>query len=93
MGSEMCIRDRGPGVHNLPALISKRAKIEGFLVLDYVHRSRDALSDLGKWIMDGRLQYKMDIDEGFENLPAVINKLFEGKNNGKLLLKVSDLPE
>ena len=91
--SEYASSEPGPGVHNLPALISKRAKIEGFLVLDYVHRSRDALSDLGKWIMDGRLQYKMDIDEGFENLPAVINKLFEGKNNGKLLLKVSDLPE
>ena len=91
--SEYAASEPGPGVHNLPALISKRAKIEGFLVLDYVHRSRDALSDLGKWIMDGRLQYKMDIDEGFENLPSVINKLFEGENNGKLLLKVSDLTQ
>ena len=85
--SEYAAIEQGPGVHNLPALISKRAKIEGFLVLDYVHRSREALSDLGKWIMDGRLKYRMDIDEGFENLPESINKLFEGKNTGKLLVR------
>lgn len=91
--SEYASSEPGPGVHNLPALISKRAKVEGFLVLDYVHRSRDALGDLGKWIMDGRLQYKMDIDENFEDLPNVINKLFSGKNDGKLLLKVSEPPE
>lgn len=91
--SEYASSKKGPGVHNLAALISKRATMEGFLVLDYVHRSREALSDLGKWIMDGRLKYKMHIDEGFENLPASINKLFEGKNNGKLLVKVSEIPE
>ncbi|OED41190.1 NADP-dependent oxidoreductase [Chromatiales bacterium (ex Bugula neritina AB1)] len=91
--SEYASSEPGPGVHNLAALISKRAKIEGFLVLDYVHRSRDALSDLGKWLMDGRLKYNMDINEGFESLPEVINKLFEGKNTGKLLMQISAEPE
>ncbi len=91
--SEYASSDKGPGVHNLAALISKRASIEGFLVLDYVHRSREALSELGKWIMDGRLKYKMHIDHGFETLPESINKLFEGKNNGKLLVQVSEVPE
>jgi NADPH-dependent curcumin reductase CurA len=91
--SEYASIDRGPGVHNLAALISKRASIEGFLVLDYVHRSREALSELGKWVMDGRLKYKMHIDEGFEQLPTSINKLFVGKNNGKLLVQVSEVPE
>lgn len=89
--SEYASADKGPGVHNLAALISKRATMEGFLVLDYVHRSREALSDLGKWIMDGRLKYKMHVDEGFEQLPLSINKLFEGKNEGKLLVKVAEL--
>lgn len=90
--SEYAAAEKGPGVHNLPALISKRAKVEGFLVLDYVHRSRDALSDLGKWMMDGRLKYKMDIEEGFEELPLIINKLFTGENNGKLLVQLCELP-
>ena len=91
--SEYASNQRGPGIHNLPALISRRAKIEGFLVLDFVHRSRDALLDLGKWVADGRLKYRMDIEPGFENLPVVINKLFEGKNTGKLLVQVGDVPE
>lgn len=91
--SEYASSERGPGVHNLPALISKRAKIEGFLVLDFVHRSREALQDLGKWVMDGRLQYRMDIEQGFENLPVAINKLFDGKNSGKLLVQVGPTPE
>ncbi len=91
--SEYASEEQGPGVHNLPALISKRARLEGFLVLDYVHRSRDALSDLGKWMMDGRLKYRMHIEEGFEELPLVMNKLFMGENEGKLLLQVSEIPE
>lgn len=84
---------QSPGCHNLPLLISKRASIEGFLVLDYVHKSREALSDLGKWMMDGRLKYRMDIETGFKDLPTAINKLFSGENNGKLLMQINTPPE
>lgn len=90
--SEYASNEPGPGVHNLAALISKRARIEGFLVLDYVHQSREALGELGKWVMDGRVKYRMDITEGFDELPLVANKLFTGENTGKLLLKVSEPP-
>jgi len=85
--------ESNPGCHNLPVLISKRAKIEGFLVLDYVHQSREALTDLGKWLMDGRLKYRMDIETGFKELPLAINKLFSGENNGKLLMQINTPPE
>jgi len=88
--SEYASKKPGVGVQNLPAIIAKRARIEGFLVLDYVHRSREALTDLGKWMMDGRLKYRMDVDVGFESLPDSINKLFDGSNDGKLLIKVTD---
>lgn len=83
---------QNPGCHNLSMLISKRAKIEGFLVLDYVQKSREALTDLGKWMMDGRLKYRMDIETGFKELPTAINKLFSGENNGKLLMQINKLP-
>ncbi len=86
-------KEQNPGCHNLPMLISKRASIEGFLVLDYVHKSREALTDLGKWLMDGRLKYRMDIETGFKELPTAINKLFSGENNGKLLMQINKLPE
>lgn len=86
-------KEQNPGCHNLPMLISKRASIEGFLVLDYVHKSREALTDLGKWLMDGRLKYRMDVETGFKELPTAINKLFSGENNGKLLMQINKLPE
>ncbi len=82
-----------PASYNLPALISKRATIEGFLVLDYIHKSREALSDLGKWMMDGRLKYRTDIETGFKELPNAINKLFSGENSGKLLMQINTPPE
>ena len=85
--------ERDYGAHNLPMLISKRASIEGFLVLDYIHKSRDALSDLGKWMMDGRLKHRMHIENGFDELPDAINKLFSGENNGKLLMQIRTPPE
>jgi len=62
-------------------------------VLDYVHKSREALSDLGKWMMDGRLKYRMDIETGFKELPTAINKLFSGENNGKLIMQINTPPE
>ena len=54
---------QNPGCHNLSMLISKRAKIEGFLVLDYVQKSREALTDLGKWMMDCLLYTSDAADE------------------------------
>ncbi len=86
-------KEQNPGCHNLPMIISKRATIQGFLVLDYVHKSRDAISDLGKWMMDGRVKYRMDIETGFKDLPVTINKLFSGENNGKLLMQINTPPE
>lgn len=73
-------------------LISRRASIEGFLVFDYVHKSREALTDLGKWMMDGRLKYRMDIQSGFRELSTALNKLFNGENDGKLLMQINELP-
>lgn len=86
-------KDQNPGCHNLAMLISKRATIQGFLVLDYVHKSREAISDLTKWIVDGRLKYRMDIETGFDKLPVVINNLFTGDNKGKLIVQINPPPE
>jgi len=83
---------QNPGCYNLPMLISRRASIEGFLVFDYVHKSREALTDLGKWMMDGRLKYRMDIQSGFRELSTALNKLFNGENDGKLLMQINELP-
>jgi NADPH-dependent curcumin reductase len=78
-----------PG-HNLIDLVYQRAKLEGFLVLDYLDRAQEALADLGEWYAQGKIQYRVDAIEGLENAPSAINKLFDGTNQGKLIIKVSE---
>jgi NADPH-dependent curcumin reductase CurA len=80
-----------PGPNLMPLLI-KRAMIKGFLVSDAQHRLGDFLRDVSGWIQQGRLKYQEDIVEGLENAPRAFLGLFEGKNLGKLLVRVSDDP-
>jgi NADPH-dependent curcumin reductase CurA len=77
-----------PGPYLLGNLIVKRARMEGFIVLDYFDRAQEAMADLMKWYTDGRLRYRVDVIEGLEQAPRAINKLFDGTNRGKLIVKV-----
>jgi len=77
-----------PGPTNLVNLIARRARMEGFLVLDYVNRTQEAMTDLGKWLAEGKIKYRVDVVEGLKNAPSAINKLFDGSNQGKLIVKV-----
>jgi NADPH-dependent curcumin reductase len=79
-----------PGPYNFVNILIKRAKLEGFIVLDYFNRAQDALADLGQWYAQGKIKYRVDVIDGLENAPATINKLFDGTNQGKLIIKVSE---
>lgn len=81
-----------PGPYYFPNILVKSAKIEGFIVTDYIHRAQEAMNDLGQWFMAGKLKYKVDVVDGLENAPLAINKLFDGSNQGKLVVKVSEEP-
>ncbi|KAH9004780.1 alcohol dehydrogenase [Lactarius hatsudake] len=70
-------------------LISQRAKIEGFLVFDYADRYPEALTNLSKWISEGRIIRKFHIVEGLEKAPESLPLLFSGGNTGKLVVRVS----
>jgi NADPH-dependent curcumin reductase len=77
-----------PGPSFLANLIIKRARMEGFLVLDYFARAGEAMADLMKWYGEGKLRYRVDVVEGLEHAPKAINRLFDGTNKGKLIVKV-----
>jgi NADPH-dependent curcumin reductase len=81
-----------PGPHNLRNLIMKRARIEGFLVLDYIDRATEAVAELGKWYAEGKLKYRVEVVDGLENAATAVNKLFDGSNKGKLIVKISEEP-
>jgi len=79
-----------PGPYNFPNILTRRARVEGFIVTDFMSRAQEAMTELGKWMMEGKLKYRVDVVEGLENAPKAINKLFEGSNQGKLVVKVGD---
>ena len=80
--------DSPAGPRNYMNLLVQRAKMEGFLVMDYGPRFPEAIKEVAGWLREGKLKAREDIQEGLENFPAVFRKLFSGDNNGKLLLKV-----
>ncbi len=77
-----------PGPYYFPNVLVKSAKIEGFIVTDYLHRAEEAVKELGKWFIEGKLKFRVDVVDGLENAPLAINKLFDGSNQGKLIIKV-----
>ena len=78
------------GPSNLMNLVLMRARMEGFIVIDYFDRMATAAQELLGWIQSGELVYQVDIQEGFENIPATLTRLFTGQNQGKQLLKLAD---
>lgn len=81
---------RPSGLQNYTQIIIKRALIQGFIVSDYYKRMTEAFVDLMQWFSEGKIQYREDIVEGLENAPRAINKLFDGTNKGKLIIKIAE---
>jgi NADPH-dependent curcumin reductase CurA len=79
-----------PGPKNYLNLISKRGRMEGFIVLDYLPRAAEAIGALAGWMQEGKLKNRVDVQRGLENAPATLRRLFEGKNEGKQLLRIAE---
>jgi NADPH-dependent curcumin reductase CurA len=69
-------------------LVTKRIRMEGFVVMDFYQRRAQAEAALSGWVEQGKLKAPVDIVEGFENMPAALEGLFAGKNKGKLMVRV-----
>ena len=70
--------------------MTMRARMEGFIILDYMSRAAEAINELLGWIASGELKFQVDVQEGFDNIPDTLQRLFTGKNLGKQLLKIAD---
>lgn len=77
-----------PGPSNLTSLIIQRARMEGFIILDYFDRAQEAIGDLATWVMGGELTYAVDVVEGLDNAPEALDRLFTGANSGKVMVKL-----
>ena len=79
-----------PGPKNYFNLVFRRARMEGFIVLDYIPRFPAAIAEMKSWIEQGKLKQSATVIEGFENLPKALIQLFEGANTGKMMVRVGD---
>ncbi|MEH6405284.1 MAG: NADP-dependent oxidoreductase, partial [Sneathiella sp.] len=78
---------KGPA--NYLNLLVQHARMEGFVVFDYVARYAEGVQQLATWHAQGKLKFKEHVDTGIENFPSTFLKLFTGENFGKLVLKVN----
>jgi NADPH-dependent curcumin reductase CurA len=82
-----------PGPDRLPLLLGtllrSRIGMQGFIVSDhYAERHAAFTHDMSAWLASGSMTYREDIVDGLENAPAAMIGLLEGKNFGKLVVRV-----
>ena len=75
---------------NLGLLVTKQAKMEGFLVNRFAGGFDQALTRIARWIESGQLRYREDVVEGLENAPKAFIGMMTGQNFGKLLVRVAE---
>jgi hypothetical protein len=78
------------GPKNYFSLIMQGARMEGFLVFHFLQRYPEAIAEMSKWYSEGKLKNEVDLQQGLENAPKTIIRLFTGANFGKQLLKLGD---
>lgn len=69
-------------------LLVKRARAQGFVVMDHMDRWEASVATLADWVRSGQLRYKEDILDGLEACPDAIAGLYRGENRGKRLIRV-----
>lgn len=82
--------DARRGIVNTSMLITRRARMEGFIILDYAHRFVEAQTELATMVLSGALQHQEHLLEGLERAPEALNLLFSGGNHGKTLVVVDE---
>ncbi|HEU5490573.1 MAG TPA: NADP-dependent oxidoreductase [Gaiellaceae bacterium] len=77
-----------PGPRNMFLVVTKRLRIEGFIIRDHYDRFGEFVAEASEWVRDGRLRYRETVVDGIENAPKAFLGLLRGENIGKMLVKV-----
>lgn len=72
-------------------LLTKRIKMQGFIIFQsYGHRYGEFFTQMSRWLEEGKIKFREDILDGLENAPQAFIGLLEGKNFGKLIIRVAN---
>jgi len=77
-----------PGVRPYAYLLTKQARAEGFIVIQFTDRFPAGVRQMAEWLKQGKLKYRETIIEGFENMPRALIGVLRGDNTGKMLVAV-----
>jgi len=81
------------GPRNIPGfVITKRLKLEGFIVMDFKERHMEAITHMKKLLNEGKITIVEDITEGLQSAPEALVNLLNGKNFGKSMVRVAPDP-
>ncbi|GIU02626.1 NADP-dependent oxidoreductase [Shewanella algidipiscicola] len=78
-----------PGPSNIGNIIVKKLKIQGFIVMDHWEHYPEFTQQMSQWLANGQVKAEQTIYEGIEQAPAAFIGLFEGKNRGKMVVKLA----
>jgi NADPH-dependent curcumin reductase CurA len=73
-------------------VLTSRVRIQGFIVFDFAARYKEGLAQLGAWVREGKLKYREDVVDGLESAPGALIGLLQGRNFGKMLVRVGPEP-
>lgn len=72
-------------------ILTRRLKVQGFIVFaDYGGRFTEFYGQMSEWVKSGRVKFREDIVDGLENAPQALIGLLQGKNFGKLVIRVAE---
>ncbi|MEN9932359.1 MAG: hypothetical protein RIS17_932 [Pseudomonadota bacterium] len=80
--------DPAPGPRNMVQIVGKSLTLRGFIVMEFAGLRGDFMAEVGPWIRKGLLKWEETVFEGIEKAPDAFIGLFEGKNTGKMLVKL-----
>lgn len=87
--SQYNLSETALGPRNIRFLLTKTARMQGFLVFNFKSRYAEGLERLASWVKSGQLKYREDVVDGFENMPDAFIGMMNGANFGKLLIRAS----
>jgi NADPH-dependent curcumin reductase CurA len=76
----------GPRVQNI--LVKNSVLMQGFIVTNYISKFPEGVAQLSKWLQEGKLSSTETIVNGFDQIPQAFIDLFDGKNSGKMIVKI-----
>jgi NADPH-dependent curcumin reductase CurA len=77
-----------PGPRILGYVLVKQLKVEGFIVSRFLNRWTEGVTQMAQWMASGKIKYREDVVQGFENTVRAFIGMLQGENTGKMLVKV-----